>query len=229
MNIKTFKSFSTFDVEEDNGKSPEELLGTGVISFKINNLNQNYISDPNKLFKKIDEIGKENHTFVQMYNDLLVLSEEHLHFAAYFAERSFLKGLNISNKKKLEYLLYVSQQRQINVAIDTVGFKINHNKEIQKFVYTITGNNKTDIQNSLIKISKLFMSEEKNEDWSLPTRKKMDIIIKGYNISDFEILNSLMCSGYPQNISIDRLQEDELKSAILRCLIERMVLLSIEK
>ena len=82
-----------------------------------------------------DEIERLNDGYIyQILDANAIAGVEHLYFAAVNALKAFNQGLNISKRFSLEFLLYVSGQRQISKAIEMVGVKHN-SKEIALVIF----------------------------------------------------------------------------------------------
>lgn len=228
MKITSLKFRSIFDEPEIKNKIEKVLVGTGGISFNIKNVSPEFITNNIAMFKIINEIAQKHNVIIQIYDFDHILCDEHLYHAVYFAYISILTKTNISNNQGLEYLLYASQQRQINVALDTMGFKFNPNIDEQKFVFTITGTNKAEIENSEKEMIGFFKGTEFQQELNEPEIVKMKSIMKFFDISEFEVQNSLMSQDFKEDTKLESLDKEQLISAIINCLIERMTLLSME-
>ncbi|MCP4761669.1 MAG: hypothetical protein GY870_07795 [archaeon] len=245
MIIKKLESYSIFS-EEDKGKNGKRekkekkekkkkkfkisdiFAGIGAASFNLANIDKGKSSNPKSLFSDINEIGEKYNTIVQIFDFNKIISQEHILYAIYFANRAFLKGINISNNLGMEYLLYSSQQRQIDIALNIMGFKLDTNLEQQKFAYAITGYNEKYINSSQKELSELFKSIEIEEEWIKNSIDRINMAIKAFNISDFEIKNSLITLDPKYEIENINKSDSKYQVAILRCITERMALLSLE-
>ncbi len=76
--------------------------------------------DPEELFKELEESLGED---FQIMNSEYIFYPEQLISAVKNALRSFERGENISNKLRVEILLYLSGRRQIREAISLLGYE----------------------------------------------------------------------------------------------------------
>ena len=229
MIIRAFNNQSLFEEDVEFSEISEFFVGIGCATLVENKKEENSDQEIKILLKKIKIIGENNTTSIQLYDSNSILSEDHLFFSAFYSLKSTLQGTNISNNISIENLLYASQQRQIKLAIDSVGFKIQNEQEKQTFFYSITGKGKEGITKSnedlfksigCVKCTKLPFS---------PNKEKILSIQKKYNISDFELLNSIRVTSFLEELKINEIPNTTLETAILRCIIEKMALLSMEK
>ncbi len=79
------------------------------------------------LFKLIEDIQKDKKgSMIQFFNDELILNSEHVFNACYFTIKAFNNGINISNQKNLEFILYLATKRQIKQSLNHFGLKSIH-------------------------------------------------------------------------------------------------------
>ena len=82
-----------------------------------------------------DEIERLNEGYIyQILDANAIAGVEHLYFAAVNASKAFNQSLNISKRFSLEFVLYVSGQRQISKAIEMVGVK-HDTREIALIIF----------------------------------------------------------------------------------------------
>ncbi|MHA1819666.1 MAG: KEOPS complex subunit Cgi121, partial [Promethearchaeota archaeon] len=187
------------------------------------------------------DIGKKTKTLIQLFNPDAILSTKHIYYAVYYGLTSFLKGINISNDRNLEIILYASQQRQINVALKIMGLNyeglgVNTHDNFNNLIYfAVEGNSEDAINHALRDLTQLLIntSSDKAFDQNIstispPNRKKIYDIKKLFNVSDNEIRISLMTLGFPEKLLINEINDKNLEDALLGCIIERMALLSLE-
>jgi len=229
MNIRSFKNRSLFEDDVDFLEISEFFVGIGCATLDINRKEEKPDQEIKILLQKIKIIGGNNKSFIQLYDSNSILSEDHLFFSAFFSLKSHLQGTNISNNISIENLLYASQQRQIKLAIDSVGFKIQNEQEKQIFFYTITGKGKGRITKSNDDLFEKIGCIECNNLPFSPNKEKILSIQEKFKISDFEFLNSIRVTEYYDELKIKKIPIKTLETAILRCLIEKMTLLSMEK
>ncbi len=82
--------------------------------------NENDVLD--HFFKLIEEIQNKNeNSVVQCFKDKYILNYDHIFIACYNLQKAFQQNVNISSKKKIELLLYLATNRQINKSIEAFG------------------------------------------------------------------------------------------------------------
>ncbi|MFX0075289.1 MAG: KEOPS complex subunit Cgi121 [Candidatus Hermodarchaeota archaeon] len=62
-------------------------------------------------------------TMLQFFNNRYVLNTEHILQACYFVQKAFHSNTNISNRKNLEFFLYLAAKRQIKISLEFLGIK----------------------------------------------------------------------------------------------------------
>ena len=78
------------------------------------------------LFGIIEELENKNKdSIIQVVKDKYILNQDHIFTACYYVQKVFMLKTNISNKKNIELLLYLSTHRQISKGIETFGIKLN--------------------------------------------------------------------------------------------------------
>ena len=113
----------------------------------------------NWLFLTIEDLQiKHPESTIQFISDEYVLNQDHLYVASYFMEKAFLNKNNISNKKNIELLLYLSTNRQISRAIESFGISKNTIKEEKLTICIIS-----QINNLNIIIKEILDSLKANE------------------------------------------------------------------
>ena len=229
MNIRSFENRSLFEDDADFSEISEFFVGIGCATIVTDKREEDSDKEIKILVQKIKTVGGNNQSFIQLYDSNSILSEDHLFFSAFFSIKSHLQGTNISNNIGIENLLYASQQRQINLAIDSVGFKIQNEKEKQIFYYTITGKGKGRITKSNDDLIESIGCNKCTHLSFSPNKEKIVSIQEKFKISDFEILNSIRVTEYFEELIINKIPIKTLETAILRCLTEKMSLLSMEK
>ena len=106
----------------------------GIIRFSVL-INQIELKSTRTLQQNLEIITKLQNDFpnivIQFFNEKNVLNTDHIFNACYFVEKAFFQKRNISNKKHIELLLYISTKRQIKQAIEDFGLthdNINNNR-----------------------------------------------------------------------------------------------------
>ena len=100
------------------------FIGINQIKLKSTNLELETFID---LIKESQSNFKNS--YLQFFNNKYVLNTQHIYHACYYTQKAFFYNTNISNKKELEVLLYLSAERQIKYAIKDFGIDIGQIKE----------------------------------------------------------------------------------------------------
>jgi KEOPS complex subunit Cgi121 len=79
------------------------------------------IKDVTVLFNEIDQLSKQNNVIIQIVNADVIFGKDHIVSAYYHTNRCFENNTNSLDDKSLEFLLYLSGERQISKAIKKVG------------------------------------------------------------------------------------------------------------
>jgi tRNA threonylcarbamoyladenosine modification (KEOPS) complex Cgi121 subunit len=190
--------------------------------------------DPNEVqindLVKLIEIIQSHHkdTIVQFFNDKYILNPEHILLACYFVQKAFYTKTNISNKKNLEFLLYLSAKRQIKLSLESFGVN-NNNLQKRKISYCII-TSKDPINQVSIEINKYLNSKEIHSDFEEMSEEKYKIIKDYFSFSDNQILIVLKSYGYNKVILDSNISNlEHLFRALNDLICEKMVLLSLEK
>ncbi|MFX1346394.1 MAG: KEOPS complex subunit Cgi121 [Promethearchaeota archaeon] len=210
------------------------FVGINQIKLDINQfLKVNSITNEqealNRVFDIIEELQNNNkESTIQFLKNKYVLNQDHLFMACYYMQKAFLLKTNISNKKNIELLLYLSTSRQISKGIETFGIEYNDLKQGNTIICIISPKNNIDeINNEILQI---LHAKEINLTIDNLTVKKIKSIIDNYEISDLQIksvLNSYGNKNYDISDYINNLEPFSL--AIFDLLCEKMALLNIEK
>ncbi len=165
---------------------------------------------------------KYNDSVIQVIDDNYVLNSDHILKSIYFVEKAFLNNLNISKKKNIEILLYLSMKRQIKNGIKAFGLKIKNLKEgLLTFCIISPSNNITSINQELIQQLNAKELELTLDNQSI---EKFNKIKNFFEISDNQI--KCILKSYDENNS-DNL--NNLFVALLDLLCEKMAILSLDK
>lgn len=225
MNIREF------NIEDINLKF---FVGIGQINFnltqflKLNKIN-NEEEALTSLFNIIEEIqGKNENSMIQFIKDKYLLNKDHLFTACYFLQKAFYYNTNISNKKSIELLLYLSTNRQINKAIEAFGIDINDLRSGKLTICIISQINTLKMVNS--ELLHILKANEIESTINTITIDKMKIIKQYYEISDNQIFSVLNSYGVKEiNDQISKIDLDSISLALYDLLCERMSLLNLEK
>ncbi|MHA2009738.1 MAG: KEOPS complex subunit Cgi121, partial [Promethearchaeota archaeon] len=102
-------------------------VGITQIKFELNQfIRVNQVAKLNKLFSVIEKLENRNRdSTIQLIKDTYILNQDHIFTACYYVQKGFTLKTNISNKKKIELLLYLSTHRQISKGIEAFGIDLN--------------------------------------------------------------------------------------------------------
>ena len=143
-------------------------------------------------------------------------------------EKAFLKNLNISNKKNIEFLLYLATNRQIKIGIKAFGIK---DEEVKKgeLIYCIISpeNNVDKINKEMIHI---LQAEEVALNLNIRSLDKFNKIRTFFGLSENHIITILKSYGISsKNNNIMSNNLEDLYVALNDLICEKMTLLSLEK
>ncbi|MFO8017174.1 MAG: KEOPS complex subunit Cgi121 [Promethearchaeia archaeon] len=165
---------------------------------------------------------------IQLLDNNYLLNARHLFLGAYFMQKAFQYGINISNKRNIELLLYLTARRQIKRALNTFGLKISElNKGSLTFCIISPKNNLGEIKNQILsQISTKSIKRLNINDLSV---KKLEGIRNFFKITNQQI--QVLFRAYNHEFSGLREEGSLQKYAkVLGDLIaEKMAKLSLEK
>ena len=181
------------------------------------------------LFKLVEDIQKDKKgSMIQFFNDEFILNSEHVFNACYFTFKAFNNGINISNQKNLEFILYLATKRQIKQCLKDFGLKFTHisNKEL---TYCIISSS-TEL--SLIDEVILQKLNAKHIPLDLNNKNydKFKRVKEYFQISDNQI--SVVLKAYGLNLLSKTPTKEDLINiymALNDLICEKMALLSLEK
>lgn len=168
--------------------------------------------------------NKYKNSILQFFSDTFVLNENHIFTACYYVQKAFVNNQNISNKKNIEFLLYLATNRQIKNAVEAFGITLDDIKK-KRLSYCIISseNNLNSINNEVVEC---FHVKEQDFNLNYESLEKLNRIKNFFEISDNQInvvLNSFDNTGLTNN-------KLELSfNALYDLICEKMALLSIEK
>jgi tRNA threonylcarbamoyladenosine modification (KEOPS) complex Cgi121 subunit len=178
------------------------------------------------LFKTINDIQDNyKNSIIQFIKEKYILNENHIFTACYYLEKAFLQNKNISNKKNIEFLLYLAANRQINKSIEGFGIDFSDLKK-QKLTLCMVSpiNNLNKIYDAL---SSILSSEEVNFTLNNQTSSKINLIKNYFELTDNQINSVLKTYGiFSSNSEISL---DSISSAIYDLICEKMALLCVER
>ncbi len=182
--------------------------------------------DLNQIFDLIESLQKSYEgSLVQFFNDKYVLNQDHVFTACYYVQKAFLNNSNISNKKNIEFFLYLATNRQINPSIKNFGLNEMHNE--LNFCIISPKNNISEINNA---IKNSLGNAEKKITLNDKSIEKYNKIKEYFKISENQlrvVLNSYSSTNF-NNSQIDG-NLDNLYISMHDLICEKMALLSLEK
>ncbi|MHA1105483.1 MAG: KEOPS complex subunit Cgi121 [Promethearchaeota archaeon] len=198
-------------------------IGISKIQLGLNSLS---LED---LFKLIEHIQKDKKgSMIQFFNDELILNSEHVLNACYFTIKAFNNGINISNQKNLEFVLYLATKRQIKQSLSDFGLNSTHTSN-NELTYCIISSSK-----ELPLIDEVILQKLNAKHLTLDLNKKNYVKFKRvkdyFQISDNQI--SVVLKTYGLNLLSKTPTKEDLINLykVLNDLIcEKMALLSLEK
>jgi len=197
------------------------FVGVGKIRFEFQ------WRDEQLLLRSIQKLESEG-LHIQIFNSDKILSPKHLYYAVYFAEQAFALSSNISKKKSIEYLIYASFQRQIKNAIDSVGFTFDGSNHPNKAYIVITAHLKKMVMQKYTELLETLHASSVNEELPPLKLERMRYFQDTFQISDFELKNSLHCLGLPVASDYSDQEESIKLHALLNIFIEKMAQLLME-
>jgi len=223
---------------EIQGENKEIYLGFDDLKISIKYLKEKYnLQDNDDLINLfltlISKLERQySPSTIQIFNSEFVISPEHIITAFYHTYKAFNNKINISNQKNIEFLLYLSTKRQISNALNYFGIKI---EDIDQDSSINIGYFIASYENN-VNLIKRRIIEKLNaiEGISLITEKsltKLQKIINFFNIS-INQLEIYFHSHEKEFISDNFLENNNLNDLYNICLeiiLEKMVLLSLEK
>ena len=183
----------------------------------------------NKVFELANTIKSSyENIMIQFFNRNLILNSNHVFYASYHTFKAFNSATNISNKKSIEFLIYLAANRQIKRAIEDFGINdLLLHESVLDYCIISQKNNLNIITEHLLKLFNAKAKETNLNDFSIEKYNKIkdyfefnenqiDIVLKSHGI----ILDGIN----PNNSNINNLY-----LAIEDLLCEKMALISIEK
>ncbi len=179
-----------------------------------------------KFFSIIEEIQNRNeYSVIQFFKDKYVLNQDHIFTACYYLEKAFLQNINISNKKNIEFFLYLAANRQISRSIEDFGIDYS-DFSTNKLTYCIISPIK-NINNISIEVITILNAEEEEISLNNQSDSKINSIKEYFEISDNQINSVLKSYGIITTDSSISLSSTVLALYDLIC--EKMAILHIEK
>lgn len=180
-------------------------------------------------FDLIKEFQIKNQvSLIQFIKDKFILNQDHIFVACYYILKAFHYRTNISNKKSIEFLLYLSTYRQIKKGFESFGITLQDlNKGELTFCIVSKVNNISQINKNLL----IYLNAGELElDINNLSVKKLNRIIEFYDFSDKQITSVLNSYGIKKKSHDEFLNDFEsLTLAIFDLICEKMALLNLEK
>jgi len=212
LNLKYFVGINQIKMDLD------KFLDFSETENKENTLNQ--------FFNLIEEIQNKNeNSVIQFFKDKYILNQDHIFTACYYLQKAFLQKFNISNKKNIELLLYLTTNRQINKSIEAFG--IDYSDLIKNnltFCIISPLDNLNSINNEVLR---MLSAEEIELTINNQSRLKLNSIKEFFKISENQILPILRSYGI--KIKKSKFSLNSMFSALYDLICEKMALLSLEK
>ncbi|MHA1669082.1 MAG: KEOPS complex subunit Cgi121 [Promethearchaeota archaeon] len=181
------------------------------------------------LFKLIEEIQNDKKgSMIQFFNDEFILNSEHVFNACYFTIKAFNNGINISNQKNLEFILYLATKRQIKQSLNDFGLNSKHFSEKELTFCIISSLKELSLINEII-LQKLN-AKHLTLDMNKCNYDKFKRIKNYFKISDNQI--SVVLKTYGLKLPTKTPSEEDkfnLYKVLNDLICEKMTLLSLEK
>ncbi len=165
---------------------------------------------------------------IQLIKEKYVLNLDHIYIANYYVQKAFAQKTNISKKKNIELLLYLSTHRQISKGFESFGIDYSDLERGELLICIISLIN--NLEKISMKILKEFNAVEIELGINAMTIEKIKRIKKFYKFSESQIKSVQNSYGIQKNdlqASIENL--DDLSSFLFDLICEKMALLNLEK
>jgi tRNA threonylcarbamoyladenosine modification (KEOPS) complex Cgi121 subunit len=166
------------------------------------------ISNPENTLRQLRSVNGSIQ--VQLLRAGLVAGPEHLQFAARNALHSFSGKNPRSNSLAVEYLLFISCQRQISKAISFLGVETSDNN-----VVLVALSESREALHELEKASKSLLGDPDDSLIEIGSKRKLAELQRSYDISDVEM-------------EAARFEGETDAQVLKRLIVERSALLSIQ-
>ncbi|MFX1409933.1 MAG: KEOPS complex subunit Cgi121 [Promethearchaeota archaeon] len=210
------------------------FIGINQIEIDIRKiLEVNNITDqkelPDLIFSKIETLQNNfSNVIIQITNNKYILNQDHIFTAGYYLQKAFLQNLNISNKRNIEFILYLSANRQISKGFEAFGITDIDLKKHNLITCIISPiNNIGEINRKILLSLNAYEIDITINDQSI---EKFNRIKEFYEISENQIASVLKSYG------IYKINEEHLYNnlnakflAVHDLLCEKMALLNIER
>jgi tRNA threonylcarbamoyladenosine modification (KEOPS) complex Cgi121 subunit len=161
-----------------------------------------------EVFLKANRKQAPQHVEIQFFDAELIATPEHLYFAVLNALQAFLQKTNISKSVAMETMLYASAQSQIQKSIDILGIK----KTTKNMAVTIIGSDPKQIEDARQELTSCI-GRNSDETVLQMSKHKQENIKQAFSITNEELHS---------------LTKDDIETAIVDLVIERIALLATE-
>jgi KEOPS complex subunit Cgi121 len=152
------------------------------------------ISDVDQFLNRIRK--KSEAVAVQIFDARFIAGWQHLYFAALNALKAFKNKTNISKNLAIECLLYASARRQIKLALDLIGVKLDSSQ----VAVLVVADKKSVVEKSLADVSRLISGKRDDSVLEL-SNEKMVHVKRLFGISDIELAAKLEEDGEKRALS----------------------------
>ena len=164
----------------------------------------------NQLIQLKREIMKKFNVSFQMFNSKFVISENQLKYILHHVYSTFSLKSNISKHNEVEFLLYLSHERQITKAIEKVGVKNPNEKNEISYAEILFG------EPEKLKQAIKFLDDKigicKHSQFKYLEPNDWEIFMETYQISIDQVSNILRGNNHTLKGKINSL--DDLKERI---------------
>ncbi|MFX1315663.1 MAG: KEOPS complex subunit Cgi121 [Promethearchaeota archaeon] len=210
------------------------FIGINQIEIDLNKiLELNNITDqkelPDLIFTKIETLQNNfSNVIIQIINNKYILNQDHIFTAGYYLQKAFLQNLNISNKRNIEFMLYLSANRQISKGFEAFGITdivLEKRNLITCIISPI--NNIDEINRNILLNLNAYEIDITINNQSI---EKFNRIKRFYEISENQIASVLKSYGI-YKINEEQLYDNlnALFLAVHDLLCEKMALLNLER
>jgi tRNA threonylcarbamoyladenosine modification (KEOPS) complex Cgi121 subunit len=182
----------------------EEIDGYHLLTLGFENA---HVANPETMLRQLRSISKD--VQVQLLKAGLIAGPEHLRFAARNALHSFTGRSPRSKSLAVEYLLYISCQRQISKAIGFLGVEPS-----DRTIALVGLSESREQLSNLERTSSTLLGVENSKVLEIDSKLKLADIRQAYGVSDAEI-------------NAARFEGESEPEVLKRLIIERSALLSI--
>ena len=151
-----------------------------------------------------DQLWKKYQIHYQIFNSTMIMNPDQIRWALYHSNKTFTNNANISNNAGVEFLLYLSQERQIKLAFEKVGVKAPPKFSDIISLGEIMFGDPIQLPKAVDMLKKFH---KKTKFTSIPfiPETKWEFFVKFHNIPAKQILTTL--KSY--NCRVDIIQEDQ--------------------